>query len=542
MRQSDQADQIKPPLDPSSGIRRRDWLKQSFAFSSLAFGASSKTISASLSNIPSLEQESPPIQEPKSKYLEFDGLGLAELVRTKQVTPLELLEDAMAQLKMVNPQINAIASTFFGEAKKSIQTGLPDGLFTGVPFLLKDISFPVEGNVSSYGSKLFEGRICPSDSTAVARLRDSGLVFFARTRVPELGILPTTESTAGGITRNPYGLTQTAGGSSGGSAAAVAARIAPMASASDGGGSIRIPASCCGLFGLKPTRARVPIGPDRFEAWGGLATLHNLTRTVRDSAALLDVTHGPALGDSYHAPHFSGKFLDEVAKSPGKLKIAYVATMPPAKDTSSESQLAALETAELCESLGHNVDDCTDSFGMLFEFNRLRVSHGVCILVAIRRTILARLKELGRELRDSDLEPVTRYYFDVAAQYSGVDLENARAAFFDAARTMSKFQQSYDLILTPTLALPPIQHGKITLTGMAQDVIDGILEFLPCPALANWTGQPAMSVPLHQSKSGMPMGSQFFGRFGDEATLFRMAGQLEIAKPWKNISPKLLTD
>eukprot|EP01047_Picozoa_sp_COSAG01_P059762 COSAG01_NODE_7223_length_3298_cov_1.532041_3_plen_291_part_01 len=291
MRQDDQSDPKEPPRVPSSGIHRRDWLKQSFVFSSLAFGASSKTISASLSKIPSSELESPPAQEPKSKYLEFDGLGLAGLVRTKQVTPLELLEDAIAQLKMVNPQINAIASTFFGEAKKSIQTGLPDGLFTGVPFLLKDISFPVEGNVSSYGSKLFEGRICPSDSTAVARLRGSGLVFFARTRVPELGILPTTESTAGGITRNPYGLAQTAGGSSGGSAAAVAARITPMASASDGGGSIRIPASCCGLFGLKPTRARVPIGPDRFEAWGGLATLHNLTRTVRDSAALLDVTH-----------------------------------------------------------------------------------------------------------------------------------------------------------------------------------------------------------------------------------------------------------
>lgn len=542
MRQQNRLNAKHKPLLISKGISRRDWLKQSLAVSSLTVGISGETFGNDHRKRSSKDLESPHSEPPKPKYIEFDGLGLAELVRTKQVTPLELLEDAINQLNAVNPQINAIASTFFDEAKQVIQAGLPDGVFKGVPFLLKDISFPVKGNISSYGSKLFEDRISPSDSTAVSRLRGSGLVFFARTRVPELGILPTTESTAGGITRNPYGLDRTAGGSSGGSAAAVAARITPMASASDGGGSIRIPASCCGLFGLKPTRARVPIGPDRFEAWGGLATLHNLTRTVRDSAALLDVTSGPALGDSYHAPYFAGNFLDEITKSPGKLKIAYVSTMPPAKDTSSESQLAALETAKLCESLGHNVDDCTDPFGQLFEFNQLRVSHGVCILVAIRRTILARLKELGRELRDSDLEPVTRYYFDVAAQYSGVDLENARATFFDAARTMAKFQKSYDLILTPTLALPPIQHGKITLTGMAQDVIDGILEFLPCPALANWTGQPAMSVPLHQSKTGLPIGSQFFGRFGDEATLFRLAGQLESAQPWKNISPKILTN
>lgn len=530
------------PLLTSRVINRRDWLKQSLAVSSLTVGILGEKPGNDPQQIFTNCLETPHHEQPRPKYVEFDGLGLAELVRTKQVTSLELLEDAISQLNAVNPKINAIASTFFDQAKQEIQNGLPDGIFKGVPFLLKDISFPVKGNVSSYGSKLFEGRTSPSDSTAVSRLRKSGLVFFARTRVPELGILPTTESTAGGITRNPYGLDRTAGGSSGGSAAAVAARITPMASASDGGGSIRIPASCCGLFGLKPTRARVPIGPDRFEAWGGLATLHNLTRTVRDSAALLDVTAGPALGDSYHAPYFSGKFLDEVTKSPGKLKIAYVSTMPPAKDNSSESQLAALETAKLCESLGHNVDDCTDSFGQLFELNRLRESHGVCILVAIRRTILARLNELGRELRANDLEPVTRYYFDVGAQYSGVDLENARATFFEAARTMAKFQQAYDLILTPTLALPPIQHGKITLTGMAQDVIDGILEFLPCPALANWTGQPAMSIPLHQSKSGLPMGSQFFGRFGDEATLFRLAGQLEKAQPWKNISPKILTN
>ncbi len=475
----------------------------------------------------------------ESEFQQYDGLGLAELVRTKQTTPQELLELSIKCIEKINPKINAIAATFFDEARQAIQRGLPDGPFTGVPFLLKDLSFAMKDNVSSYGSRLFQGRKSKSDSTAVARYRNSGLVLLARSRVPELGILPTTESTIGGITRNPYRLDRTAGGSSGGSAAAVAAGIAPMASASDGGGSIRIPASCCGVFGLKPTRARIPLGPNRFEAWGGLATLHAVTRSVRDSAALLDVASGPALGDSYHPPFFPGSFLNEVGKSPGNLKIAYVETMPPTTAVHHQCKTAASQTAKLCESLGHTVEDCTEQFGQLFEFDRLRKSHGVSVLVAVRRTLLARLKELGRELQKEDLEPVTRYYFDIAAQYTAVDIEDARAAFFSAARTMAKFQKQFDVILTPTLALPPIQHGKITLTGMAQDIVDGILEFSPCPAMANWTGQPAMSVPMHQTPQGLPIGVQFIGRFGDEATLLRLAAQLENAQPWKNLRPKI---
>ena len=471
------------------------------------------------------------------EYRRLDGLGMAELVRTKQITPTELLESAIDRLSQVDPQINAIASTLYDDARQSIKRGLPNGPFRGVPFLLKDLSFAMKGSVSSFGSRLFEGRKSDRDSTAVARYRNAGLVLFAKTRVPELGILPTTESTAGGITRNPYQLGRTAGGSSGGSAAAVAAGIAPMASASDGGGSIRIPASCCGLFGLKPTRARIPIGPDRFEAWGGLATLHAVTRSVRDSAALLDVAAGPAVGDSYHAPHFPGTFLAEVGQIPMPLRIAYVSTMPPTKVLHPDCESAAKKTAELCESLGHHVEDCTEQFGKVFEFERLRKAHGVSVLVSVRRTVLKRLQELGRELKDGDLEPVTQFYFDFAANYSGVETEEARSAFFDAARAMGRFQRDYDLILTPTLAVPPIEHGRITLTGMAQDVIEGILEFIPCPALANWTGQPAMSVPLHQSNDGLPIGVQFFGRFGDEATLFRLASQLELALPWKNRIP-----
>ena len=527
-------------------LNRRDWLKRGAILSAAAASWPLESLSAQEVFIRQREpaessqsgaQTGRAMALSDDEYRQLDGLGMAELVRNKQITPMELLESAIERLSQADPQINAIASTLYDEARQSIKKGLPSGPFQGVPFLLKDISFAMKDSVSSYGSRLFAGRKSDIDSTAVTRYRNSGLVLFARTRVPELGILPTTESTAGGITRNPFQLDRTAGGSSGGSAAAVAAGIAPMASASDGGGSIRIPASCCGVFGLKPTRARIPIGPSRFEAWGGLATLHAVTRTVRDSAALLDVSAGPAVGDSYHAPHFSGTFLAEVGQAPRPLRIAYVSTMPPTELVHPECESAAKKTAKLCESLGHRVDDCTEQFGQAFEFERLRKAHGVSVLVSIRRTVLDRLKELGRELKDDDLEPVTRFYFDFAANYSGVEIEEARSAYFDAARAMGRFQQDYDLILTPTLAVPPIEHGRITLTGMAQDVIDGILEFIPCPALANWTGQPAMSVPLYQSSDGLPIGVQFFGRFGDEATLFRLASQLETALPWKNRSP-----
>ena len=473
------------------------------------------------------------------EFAKHDGIALAELVRQKEVTPDELLGIAIARAEAVDPQINAIAGLLKEEARESIRAGLPDGPFRGVPILLKDISFAMAGVDAEFGSVLFRGHKSAADSIAVSRYRKSGVVMFGRTRVPELGILPTTESTLGGVTRNPFHLDRTAGGSSGGSAAAVAAGIAPMATASDGGGSIRIPASCCGVFGLKPTRARIPIGPETFESWGGLGTLHAVTRSVRDSAALLDVASGPAIGDSYHAPHHAGRFLDDVAREPEKLKVALVTTMPPATKVDPECSRAVDAAAKLCESLGHIVEHCTDDFAGRFEFEKLRHAHGVTVLVAIRQTVLARLRQLRREIRDGDLEPVTRYYFDVAADYTAVELQEARATFFRAARTMGSFQQKYDVILSPTLATPPIEHGKITLTGWAKDVVEGLLRFNPCTPLANWTGQPAMTVPLYQTEDGIPIGIQFYGRFGDESTLFQLAGQLERALPWKNRSPQL---
>ena len=473
------------------------------------------------------------------EYAKHDAIGLAELVREGTVSSTQLLDAAIQRLETVNPQINAIAGRMYDEARNAIRRGLPRGPLTGVPLPVKDISFSMRGIRSEYGSKLFADHIAKRDSTAIERLRRAGCVPFARTQVPELGILPTTESTFAGITRNPFVLDHTAGGSSGGSAAAVAAEIAPIATASDGGGSIRIPASCCGLFGLKPTRARVPVGPEGFEAWGGLAVLHGVTRSVRDSAALLDVMSGNALGDPYNAPHHTGTFLEQVSRKPGKLRIAIVKTMRPANHVDPECLQALQNSADLCESLGHVVEEKTEDFNRRFSFQELRQAHGLTVLVAVRRRVLSRLKELGRELRDDDLEPVTRFYHDYAEQYTAVELEDARNAFFRAARQMAEFQSRYDVIMTPTLATPPVKHGKICMTGTAQQVLDGLLEFIPCTAMANWTGQPAMSVPLSQSKSGLPMGTQFLGRFGDESTLFRLAGQLEQVSPWDARRPNL---
>ncbi|MEM8671766.1 MAG: amidase [Planctomycetota bacterium] len=474
------------------------------------------------------------------EYERMDATSLAELVRGKEVTASELLDTALAKARAVNPSINAIAGYMEEAARRSISEGLPDGPFKGVPFLLKDLSFPMKETPACYGSKLFRDHVSDHDATVVKRYRRAGLVLFARTTVPELGLLPTTESTFSGITRNPYDLDRTAGGSSGGSAAAVAAGIAPMASASDGGGSIRIPASCCGLFGLKPSRSRIPIGPQGFEGWGGLATLHAVTRSVRDSAALLDLSAGPSPGDAYHSPYQTDSYAESIRKEPKKLRVAMVLSMPPPNnELDPECLLAVNETAKLLESLGHNVLDQTDSFGEFFDFARLRESHGILVLVALRRKILKRLRQLGRDLNVGELEPVTKYYFDVAANYTGVQVEDARALFFDAGRSMSSFMENFDVILTPSLATPPVKHGKITLTGMAQDVIDGLDAFTPYSGLSNWTGQPAMSVPLAQSKEGLPIGVQFMGRFGDEVTLLQLAAQLERAQPWQQRRPSL---
>jgi amidase len=475
---------------------------------------------------------------PFAEYLTYDGLGLAELVKRKEVKPEELLESAIARAEAVNPRVNAIVVKLYDQARRYIAKGLPNGPFRGVPMLIKDLGFWMKGVECTDGSQLYKGNVPTSDDTVIERLQSAGLVIFGRTHVPEFGLVCTSESRLHGITRNPWNLNKVAGGSSGGTAAAVASGIAPFGTASDGGGSIRIPASCCGLFGLKPTRSRVPLGPHVFEMWEGLEVAHAITRSVRDSAALLDAVAGPAMGDSYWAPNHQRPYLDEVSILPGKLRIAVVRKFHNGDSVHPEC-INALESAQrLCISLHHEVVDRTDDFAKVMPIVSLRDAFGKVWYATAQVVAQSRLDKLGRNLRIDDVEPITRWAIDQGRALSALDLSQARSVIHVGARKMAEFQKDYDVILCPTLAGPPIDIGLISLSRQDREaMIRDIVAFAPFTQLANQTGQPAMSVPLYWTPDGLPIGVQFYGRFGDEGTLFRLAAQLEEAAPWKDKRP-----
>lgn len=472
------------------------------------------------------------------EYSKYDGVGLAELVNRREVKAIELLELAMARTEAVNGKINAIVLKLYDQAREEIRRGLPKGPFTGVPFLVKDLDFRMRGVVSTEGSRLYADNVADADDTVVQRYRQAGLVIFGRTHSPELGGLPTTESALHGITRNPWNLDRTAGGSSGGTAAAVAAGIVPMGSASDGGGSIRMPASCCGLFGLKPTRARVPWGPKSFEIWEGLAVPHAITRSVRDSAALLDASCGPELGDAYRAPTRQRSYLEELGTPPGKLRVGLAFSVGRDVQVHSECRKAVDKAAALCKSLGHQVEDVTEKLARTIPSAALDAAFNVIMLAWTAVYVENRLADLGRELQEGDVEPITRLIFEAGRQPTARDLIRARLTMHECSRRMARFLKDYDVILTPTLAKPPIEHGILSLSRAdVAGFIADLAAFMPFTPLANLTGQPAMSVPLHWTSDGLPLGVQFLGRFGEEATLFRLAGQLEKSQPWSDKRP-----
>jgi amidase len=472
------------------------------------------------------------------EYAKYDALGLAELVQKKAVTPEELLDVAIARAEAVNPKINAIVVKLYDEARQAIACGLPDGPFSGVPFLVKDLLFQMKGVECSHSSRSLQGYKPDQDDTVVQRYRQAGLVIFGRTHSPEFGLTAITDSALYGVTSNPWNRERTAGGSSGGTAAAIAAGVVPMGSGNDGGGSIRIPASCCGLFGMKPTRARVPLGPDLFEGCEGLVVAHALTRSVRDSAALLDATAGPDRGDAYAAPPQARPYREEIRVAPGRLRVALAVKAAPDQEVGSECRKAAENAAKLCEELGHRVEDVSDRFQQHIPWIDLRDAWHTALEANVSAWILGVLKQQDRELREDDVEPVTREIIDRGQRHAVFDLIGARMTFHRASRLMAEFQEEYDVILTPTLGQLPVPHGQISLSGSYEDYVSGLAAFQPFTPLANATGQPAMSVPLHWA-DGLPVGVHFCGRFGDEATLFRLAAQLEIAKPWNNKRPAI---
>jgi amidase len=442
------------------------------------------------------------------EFASYDGLGLSQLVRRGEASPGELLDVAIARVEARNPELNAVICRLYDQARATIDAGLPDGPFTGVPYLLKDIGAHYEGAVTSYGSALFKDNVVDHDSEITARLKRGGLVIFGNTHTP--------------------------GGSSGGSAAAVAAGMVPMAHASDGGGSIRIPASCCGLFGLKPTRARNPMGPDAGEGWGSASTAHAVTRTVRDSAALLDVTSGPDIGDPYWAPPPARPFLDEVGRDPGRLRIAVTTTPWNGQVVHAECAEATMAAARLCERLGHCVEEARPEIDAK--------AHGTAtftvVCANIRATLETRAAALGRELIVSDVERLTWARATDGHRAHASDYARSMAVIHRVGRQIARFFTRYDMLLTPTMCQPPRPLGILDLmTENEEAYTQAVLECIAFTSVFNSAGSPAMSVPLGWSRDGLPLGVQFAAPFGDEATLFRLGAQLEAAQPWFDRRP-----
>jgi amidase len=493
-----------------------------------------------------------------AEYDRLDAVEMAALVRARQIDAAELLEEAIARAERVNPRINAIVRSRHERARDDVRAGLADGPLRGVPFLLKDLHAALAGEPLSSGSRYMADYRPTVDATIVARYRKAGLVVFGQTNTPEIGLLPYTEPALFGPTRNPWDAARTPGGSSGGSAAAVAAGIVPAAHASDGGGSIRIPSSCCGLFGLKPTRGRTPVGPEVSEVWSGLAVEHAVSRSVRDSAALLDAVAGPEPGGRYQAPRPPRPFLEEVGAPPGQLRIAitrrpYLSTRPLHPDCVA----AADDAAKLLADLGHHVDDAD----LGIDADQLATDFFLSVCVEMANAAAAGRLLMGRRARRGDFETGTAITVMIGRQQTALAFAQARDRLSAVTRQVARAFETYDLLLSPTLGRPPPEIGTLAprgieafgqslvvgahlgfvlrLPGVVRASIQRIFQFIPFTPLANVTGQPAMSVPLYWNAAGLPVGTMLSARFGDEATLFRLAAQLEAARPWRDRRPPI---
>jgi amidase len=491
------------------------------------------------------------------EYSQYDGLGLAELVKKKEISPAEICEEAISRIEKVNPQLNAVVTPMFDIARKFVVESDPNSPFFGVPFLLKDLLEVYAGVAETRGSKAYRNNISDHDSEIVKRYKRAGLVILGKTNTPEFGLLGITEPELHGPTRNPWNIDHTPGGSSGGSAAAVASGMVPMASGNDGGGSIRIPASCCGIFGLKVSRGRNPTGPVHGTLWQGAAVEHALTRSVRDSAAILDATQGADTGAPYIIPPPSQPYLQEIKQKPGRLKIAFNTHSPIDKTVHTDCAKAVEHTASLLEKLGHDVEEAKPEInGEVLAKSYFTMYFG---------EVAAEIKELksflGRKAKPSDVEPLTWMLGLLGQAVSAGDFVIMIREWDKAARAMGHFHETYDVYLTPTVASLPVKIGElqpkpaemvlikaVNALGLGRllkssGIVDKLaiesLSKTPFTQLANFTGQPAMSVPLYWTSEGLPCGSQFIGRFGDEATLFRLAAQLEKEQPWFDNRPPI---
>jgi amidase len=465
----------------------------------------------------------------------MDATEQAAMVDRGDVSPTELLEAAIERIERIDPAINAVIIRWFDEARSSAD-GAPLGPFRGVPFLLKDLWAHYAGQPLTNGNRALaaERPLSSSDTTLVARYRAAGLVIAGRTSSPELGSVPVTEPLAYGPTRNPWNLDRTPGGSSGGAAAAVASGMVPVAHASDGGGSIRIPASCCGLVGLKPSQGRITLGPHRAET--NLGVEHCVSRTVRDTARLLDATCGPGIGDTVIAPAPARPYADEVGADPGPLRIGLLDHEPRGGRVHADCLAAVRAAAAMLEDLGHHV---APGFPSVLGDATMGQRFGALWAVNMATGIASFGQQIGRELTERDVEPVNWAQAAFARHVSAVDLAQAQAATVDFRRSCQQWwADGWDLLLTPTLAEPPLRVGELDPTP--DDPMAGMRragEFVPFTPAFNMSGQPAISLPLHWSADGLPIGVQLVAAYGREDVLMRVAAQLESAHPWAHRHP-----
>ncbi|MBI1239453.1 MAG: amidase [Alphaproteobacteria bacterium] len=471
---------------------------------------------------------------PMNEYADYDAMGLADLVRRREVTPSELLEEAISRAERHNPALNAIVYKAYDEARATAKTKLPEGPFAGVPFLIKDINCPVKGWPMSNGTKWMADYVSPEDDLIVTRYRQAGLVLFGKTNTPEFGITGTTEGGHLGPCRSPWNTDYITGGSSGGAAASVAAGILPMAHASDGLGSIRIPAACCGLVGMKPTRFRNPLrvpGPAASNV-----CQHVVTRTVRDSAALLDWTGRHDPHSPFPSPAKARPYLEEVSTKPARLRIGVDRT-PPSGTPLHPDVAATLErTVDTLRALGHDVREAP----LQIDWRTYYREQGLQGAANFAAEIMRQAEVLGRPPAHDDFEPLTRAAWEAGQRITAERAFHGLHTLEIMSHQIIAHWDTIDVLLSPTMITPPPPVGHIDPVRLDPKEVNKrqakIFGFTPP---FNFTGQPSMSLPLGQSSDGLPIGMMVTGRLGDEATLFQLAGQLETAMPWRDRRPKL---
>ncbi|MDB5474547.1 MAG: 6-aminohexanoate-cyclic-dimer hydrolase [Phenylobacterium sp.] len=458
------------------------------------------------------------------EYRRHDAVGLAALVAKREVSAGELLDVAVARMVEVNPQINAVTRDLSERART--EPPAADGPLAGVPFLLKDLGAQLGGVPTTYGSRMFAEATPVADSAITRLYKAAGLSIFGKTNTPEFGLWPVTESELLGPARNPWDIARTPGGSSGGAAAAVAAGIVPAAHASDGGGSIRIPASCCGLFGMKPSRGRVSFSPAG-EGWAGASIQHAVTRSVRDSAALLDAVCAPQPGDPYFLSVPERPFADEVRRDPGQLRIGvFAGSLTAGRTLDPECAAAVRDAARLCESLGHSVEEAT----LPGDHSAMQAAAGLVMASSVAANMEAEAERRGRPVEAGDVEGLTMAAYRRGLGSRAPDYVRAVQTLHAYGRACAQLFETYDVFLLSTLGRPAVPVGWIFEDP--KQITERLFSFMPNTQAFNNSGQPAMTVPLAWSAGGLPIGLQFVARTGEEALLYRLAGQLEQARPW----------